>query len=96
MLLNLTDCLFLTLTLTQRKHTESCRELKFLSSLNLPVDLKLQHFEWRHKADLFLCTILVMKNYLQIRKQVHFVSNTTVSIGIRFSSGPVHHPFVKN
>ena len=55
----------------------------------------LQHFEWRHQADLFLFTILVMKNYLQLQKQVDLVLNTRVSKRIRLASGPVDHSFVK-
>ena len=56
----------------------------------------LQHFEWRHQADLFLFTIPVMKNYLQLQKQVDLVLNTRVSKRIRLASGPVDHSFVKD
>ena len=40
-------------------HTQSIdSRLTFISPLNLNVDLMLQHFEWRHQADLFLFTTL--------------------------------------
>lgn len=75
----------------QRKNSTMFQALLDACSLTQEWDLLIQSI-----FNIYIFKQKSFKKSLQIQQQVHFVSNTNVSIRIRCSSGSVHHTFVKN